>query len=569
MIVERACRVVAIVIAILAVVDPAWIVARTAPARVVVSQADGASDADVARVKAVLSARFEMEPEASPATAARVMVGRHLPVHQPEGRTFVVTPDPPTDAPDIRDVRVGDEVFLNAIGRVSVRIAVPGSAASRAVAISLMADGIPVDGQEVAVPAGVSTASADLLFVPSRAGLARLRVAARLGDGPEVYADAATEVTSRRLRVLSYDPRPSWAATFLRRALEDDPRFEVVVRAMTSRGVAADAGAPPATLDRAEDLADFDVVVVSAPEALGERATAALEAYLRQREGAVVLLAGADEAPVLSRLTGVPAWTGERRPALERVESGAGAWTASEFLWPAVWPAGAEALTGCLAPGRCAVWRVPVGGGRVVVSSALDGWRTRAVEASGFASFWRSLVGDEAAQTPRPVEVSLASRLVETGALVSAEVRTTDLAVRPRAEWQNTEGAVQPVRLWPAGAGRHRAEFRAPDVPGRYRLLAEAGPSSRVAAEFLVVDPGTVHRALPEGDARLAAYASSRGGEAMAMSAVDALPDRLAAAVGAAPVSTETHPMRSPWWIVPFAGFLAVEWWSRRRRGAR
>jgi MYXO-CTERM domain-containing protein len=29
----------------------------------------------------------------------------------------------------------------------------------------------------------------------------------------------------------------------------------------------------------------------------------------------------------------------------------------------------------------------------------------------------------------------------------------------------------------------------------------------------------------------------------------------------------DSHPMRSPWWIVPLALLLAFEWWSRRRSG--
>jgi hypothetical protein len=34
-------------------------------------------------------------------------------------------------------------------------------------------------------------------------------------------------------------------------------------------------------------------------------------------------------------------------------------------------------------------------------------------------------------------------------------------------------------------------------------------------------------------------------------------------------VPVERHPMRSPWWILPFAACLGVEWWDRRRRGLR
>ncbi|MDA1307434.1 MAG: hypothetical protein O2917_09260, partial [Acidobacteria bacterium] len=337
-----------------------------------------------------------------------------------------------------------------------------------------------------------------------------------------------------------------------------------------SRGVAADAGAPPATLDRAADLADFDVIVVSTPEVLTVAAAAALEAYLREREGAVVLVPGDDGAAVLSRLTGVPSWSEERRPDVERVESTAGVWTASEFLWPGSWPAGAEGVAGCLTPRRCAVWRVPMGGGRVIVSSALDGWRTRTAEASGYASFWRSLVGDEAAATPRPIDVRLGSRFATTGTNVTATIDVLGAAV-PRAVWQSTDGAVMPVRLWPAGSGRYRTEFRAPDVPGRYRLVVtiDGVRPGEAAAEFLVVEPGDSYTPVPSNERALAAFASSRGGALVSMGEIDSLPTLVDAAVPSQPVATPTRPMRSPWWILPFAGLLSVEWWSRRRRGAR
>jgi hypothetical protein len=29
------------------------------------------------------------------------------------------------------------------------------------------------------------------------------------------------------------------------------------------------------------------------------------------------------------------------------------------------------------------------------------------------------------------------------------------------------------------------------------------------------------------------------------------------------------RPMRAPWWIIPFAGCLTIEWWLRRREGLR
>jgi hypothetical protein len=574
MILERACRIGAILIAVLAVVDPAWVAARSTQPRVVITQTAGSTAGDLARVTDVLAGAFEIEREASPATTVRVVVGRTPPYDLTDGLTFVVAPEAATDAPEIRRVVVGDETSVNAIGRVTVDLALPESNDARELGLVLAADEVPLDTQTRTVPAGTAVLSADLSFVPARLGLARLRVTARVGDGPLAAADVATEVTRRTLRVLSYEARPSWAATFVRRSLEEDPRFEVVVRSMTSRGVAADAGAPPPTLDRAEDLAGFDVVIVSTPEALGDRAVVALEGYLRNREGAVVLLPGDTGSPVATRLTGIANWTVDRRPALVTVDADGGAWTASEFLWPSAWPAGAEALTGCLSPSRCAVWRVPVGGGRVIVSSALDGWRTRGADGSRFDAFWRSVVGDEAAATPRPVAIVLPARLVTPATLVSAEVHVMPAGAAsraPSAEWQNTEGRVEPVRLWPSGESGYRAEFRAPDVPGRYRLVVTtAGPVvSEARAEFMVVEAGQMQAPLPGGRDLLSAFASSRGGAVVPMGEVDALPDRITAAIPSTASEIPSNPMRSPFWILPFAGLLGVEWWSRRRRGAR
>lgn len=565
---ERMCRAGAILIAVAAVIDPPWVVAREAPVRVVLAKTGGATDVDIERVKRALSDTFQVEPSASPSTAVRVVVGRTPPSTPDDGLTLVVTPEPAANVAEIRAVTVADESQLDAVGRVSVTLAVPAQVAATSLTLSLLADGVPVD--TVSEPVGPAAASIvkDLTFVPSRTGLARLRVSARLGDGPESHADATTEVIRRTLRVLFYDARPSWAATFLRRALEEDTRFDVVVRSMTSRGVAADAGAPPVSLDRSEDLMPFDLVVVSTPEALSAGAAGAMESYLRDREGAVVVLPGEPTAPVLSRLTGIPNWTVERRPALENISSSSGSWTASEFLWPARLPAGAEPLTGCLSPGRCAVWRVPLGGGRVIVSSALDGWRTRGAESSAFASFWRAVVGDAATATPRPIEIALTSRTVEPGDMVAARIDTISATSPLRAEWQSTEGAVQPVRLWPAQRGEYALEFRAPAIPGRYRLVV-TGPGQEARSEFMVVEAGQQSPPLPATADGIAAFASSRGGVVIPMAELDTLPARLSAAAPATRRDAPSNPMRSPWWMVPFVGLLATEWWSRRRRGAR
>lgn len=564
---ERVCRALAILIAVAAVIDPEWVVAREAPVRAVITRTAGATDADVERVRNVLPDSLHIEPGLSPSTAARLVVGRTVPALPDALTTFVVTPAA-ADAPEIRAISVAHETSLDAVAQVIVSVAIPPQSRTSSLEVSLLSDGVPVETVKQPVGPDAATVERSLSFVPSRVGLARLRVSAKLGDGPETHADAVTEVTRRSLRILFYDARPSWAATFLRRVLEDDPRLDVTVRSVTSRGVAADAGAPPASLERAEELTTFDVVVVSTPEVLSDRSGAALETYLREREGAVVILPGEQNAALLSRLTGVATWTLDRRPALDTVTAPAGAWTASEFLWPATLPPGAEALTSCAAPGRCAAWRSAVGGGRVIVSSALDGWRTRDAESSAFAGFWRSLIGDEAAATPRPIDIALHSRTVEPRGLVAARIDAAGIAGALRAEWQSVEGIVQPVRLWERSSHEQAAEFRAPAVPGRYRLVV-TGAGNEARAEFLVVEPGQFVDPLPGASDHLAAFASSRGGAVIPMAELDTLPARLSAAVPRTPSDIPSHPMRSPWWTLPFAGLLATEWWSRRRRGAR
>jgi hypothetical protein len=52
-------------------------------------------------------------------------------------------------------------------------------------------------------------------------------------------------------------------------------------------------------------------------------------------------------------------------------------------------------------------------------------------------------------------------------------------------------------------------------------------------------------------------------------SEIDALARRLRRSIAADSTAAPRHPMRSAIWFVPFAGCLSLEWWLRRRRGAR
>ncbi len=563
---EPLCRAAAIIIAVLAVIDPACAIQGVSGARVHLLSSAGASDADVARVRDTLSASVTIVDDAQPPIDATVIVGRAAPQRAPGGSVFAVISAPAPAAPRIHAIVVPDRVDLESRVAVQVTVGV-GADATGPLHVTLLSGGVPQDEQSLPVLKTDGNLTVPMTFVPAQPGLVMIEVRASLPGGEDTSAVASTHVVQRERRVLVHEARPSWAATFIRRALESDPRLNVTARSVVSRGLAAEAGAPPA-LDDPAALNDFDVIVIGAAEALAPAQVSTLERYLRTREGAVVLLPTDEDAlGVLRPLTQVSRWTVDRRPTLQAIEAGGLRWSASEFLWPGTWPVGAEALATCLtAAPKCAVWRRPVGGGRVMVSSALDGWRTRAADDVDYAEFWRVQVAGEAATTPERISVILADAIVEPGALIQATVESRGLSGAD-AEWQDTIGGRGDVRLWPEGEGRWRAEWAAPVTPGRYRLVVTAQDVT-ASREFMVVEPEHAPRPVPESDEALALMARAHGGRAVPIAEAASLRAELAA-LAEAPAGATWHPFRTAWMIVPFAGALSVEWWLRRRRGAR
>ena len=112
-------------------------------------------------------------------------------------------------------------------------------------------------------------------------------------DGETTDADNAADLrfvaSGRPLRVLVHEPRPSWNATFVRRALELDPSFDVSALVQASKGLEVRSGTPPSALT-ADALGAFDAVVVGAPEELRPSEVEALQRFARRRGGAVVLV---------------------------------------------------------------------------------------------------------------------------------------------------------------------------------------------------------------------------------------------------------------------------------------
>ena len=382
-------RSAAVAIAIAGVVDPRFSATRAVKPDVsIISSARLPDPALVDRVAAALESRFRVIRGASLGAGATVLVGDDMPDETPStaARAFAVTPEPRAPFISITSAAMPETAHLQS------RIAVPvqarvSAAGGRTATFTLMRDGVAIDRVTRAIKGDDERVDVELQYIATSTGTANLSVEADIpGAQPGLHVvDLRVEVASARWTVLTFDRRPSWMSTFVRRALENDPRFVVTSRVVTSRGAAATAGQPPESLAALPSLGPFQAVIAGAPEALTAADVAGLEAFMRQRGGTVILLV--DEAvasPALRTLSGVERWT-----AASRAEP-TGVPPSSEIFSPAVVPAWAQA-TGH------ATWTMPFGLGRLVVSGQLDAWRYRDRDASAFDTYWRRTVTDAAA----------------------------------------------------------------------------------------------------------------------------------------------------------------------------
>ena len=593
MIGERILRGAALLIAVLAFVDPALTRAAQDRPTVVVLNASP-STRDLTRdVIAALEPAFDVSRADVPDAAAYVVAGTDLPEGwrpPADSRVFTVTPGAASPELKILQFIAPLEVSLDSIAPVEVEVQIDGSG-DREVIVSLLADGVRLSQTPYKVPASETRIRAPLTFVPTQTGLVRLRVEAAMTGREPVVADRVLDVHARTWKVLAFDGRPSYAATFVRRALESDPRFKVSTRVVTSRASAIQTSAAPSTLADSAALADFDLIIVGAPETFGEPEVRALQQYARERRGAVILLPETMDGVLLQGLSGQASWREDRRnepvtvsPVAATTAVGPGGndtWTAAEFLWPVRWPPLAETLAalgpktqGASAP-LSAVWQMPIGGGRLGVSSAIDGWRSRAGSDSGFAVFWRATAAAMAQSTPPLVDVAMRERLLTPGEWAKVSISTFGSSeLSARVTGNSTES---PVRLWavnaPSGtSGEWSGAFRAPDRPGRYRLGVTGGAGVSGAVEFLVAAQdgadSPVSTAL-ERDGLGALAASAHRGRVVTADQLRQLPTQISEVVASSPAREAWHPMRSVWWLVPFTLCAAGEWWLRRHRGER
>ena len=580
MIAASAARVAAFAIAILAVADPAVTSSRSSRPLIAIVAADRVKDAALSeRVARELGRRFTVVHGPLEGASGTVLVGDAIPDEsislprpvtavlpaKPASSVRITTLDAPAGTP--RDARV----------QVTASVLVTGARGHR-INVELKEGDVVVDRRSETVDSDSAISRVGLFYVPTRAGAVLLRATALI-DGTTITDSASTVVEARdqRFAVLFFDPRASWLSTFVRRAVEMDTRFTVSHRVMTSRGLSNTGGAAPVGLRDERNLAEFETIVVGAPEQLSEADVAGLEAFMRRRGGRVVLLMDRRSAGAVDRLTGVATWRASRLPVAVDLApwSGSDGLRAQEIAWPVAIPPAAmlhAVAIGRDSSRRAVVWSVPVGAGRLLVSGALDAWHYRDRATSAFDSYWTATIAELSAASPAPLSVALAKRSMTPG-----ETGRVHVVVREAMLANGTNRAAgvtailvsgddsSMVRLWPdITPGAFDGTFVAPRRPGTYRLIVSS--RSDRAEATLVVDPATRMARRDERDL-VAAFVSSRGGAVVEESRLNELPGVLSAAFQTR-VRVETwHPMRSAWWIVPFALLLGAEWWWRRRRG--
>jgi hypothetical protein len=357
--------------------------------------------------------------------------------------------------------------------------------------------------------------------------------------------------------VFVHEPEPSWMGTFVRRALEDDPRFAVAGRARVAPPVAVTrGGAGPLS---AAAIGDAGAVVVTASHALGAADLDLLERFVTERGGSLIIVP--DQRPSGAVLRLLPRVVGQQRDAQPH---DAGPLRVREWL---TFDPGVGATTLATIAGDPIVVSRAMGRGRVIVSGALDAWRFREAT-SGFNTFWTGLVWEAAAAAGKPVHLRAEHALVRPGEpiRVAAEVQSIGpVPTQANASGTMTCGSQREfIRWWPGGRpGTFHSEVR----PGGNDQCEVSLTIDGMTAALPLAVRTEVRRARMPDEALAAAMAAHGGIVAEAGDGETGLLAHARAQLPAVETSTPTWPMRSPYWVILFAACLSSEWWLRRRAG--
>ncbi|HEX6163637.1 MAG TPA: hypothetical protein VFZ31_09740 [Vicinamibacterales bacterium] len=567
--VRTALRTIAIIIAVTAAIDPAF-------ARIV------AEPRPLVVVQAVSAASDQLPPRARGAFPGRALIARHvkngrLPCANDED--CVVIADGTVELDWDQRFRPVSLIKAPIDGEPNVRIQSASisrghRAAAGSARVRMQGRGVAgkrtdvrvIDGQAVVGTAThewskSDTALVDVPWWPIDAGARALRIEAAPIDGEitraDNHVDIGASVAAARVRVLVFDARPSWQSTFVRRALEDDPRFVVAYSGRIAPSVAA--ATPSGRLDAAT-LDRTPIVIAGGIEALTDSDVSLLDRYVRRRGGTLILLPEKRPSGPSARLFD-GAWAEQLHVSPQAI----GPLRASELL-RVTNPSPASTVVAASDAAPVIVSR-PSGTGRIVIAGAMDAWRYRDGN-GGFDRFWRSLAAEGAAAGEGLI-ITFADDVIERGS--RTRITVVDRRIEPmmsseaRVSQRCGDALAQSVRVWPGGSiGEYIGEVAATDH-GACTIEATVG-DRHAAASFAVVDRAA--RGIDDTLAKLERRVRASGG-VVANAGGEASVARTLADQSLMSRNVTAHPMRSPWWIVPFAACLSIEWWLRRQAGLR
>ena len=566
-------RMLAVSVAIGAIVDPTIQVTRTEPlqVRLLTASEDPDAIAVVSGLRASLSGRANFVDAG--AGAATVVVGPRLsvPALAGNGPVSVISLEEP---PSVTIVEAPASVTLipGSAVDIPVTLQAAGVAGQRSVAV-LEQNGVELTRAEH-LWQNDGQATMTLRHVAVSQGARRLTVRVQPLPGERRIVDNEVDVlamtAARPGLVAVIEPRPSWSAGFVRRALESDPAFQVSSVIRTSRGVSSRTGDTPPVI-QAPQLSRFDVVIAGAPEDLRREEVEALWQFVDRRGGTLVLLP--DRMPAGPYAERVPGKVSEHLLNEPRSLDPSGV-LASELLTMTL-PRGGRAIAALNGAPVIVSW--PVGDGRVILSGALDAWRYRADPKSRLARVWRDELLTAALHAPPPIAVALRPAVVRPGSDVHIEVRLrrtewSDPAPATRetqlpgvaARISDSRGQLQMIRLWPtAEPGLFGGDF---SVGGTGIHTVRVETNQHAAETTLLVASSAALPASPR--VNLAPVAALTGGVTSTASAMNPVVQHLSS-LPRGEEQASIRPFESAWWTLIFAGLLCGEWASRRRAGQR
>ncbi|HEX4914842.1 MAG TPA: hypothetical protein VFV51_12835, partial [Vicinamibacterales bacterium] len=281
-----------------------------------------------------------------------------------------------------------------------------------------------------------------------------------------------------------------------------------------------------------------------------------IDRFVRVRGGTAILLPEREPGAALSRLM-PQLWTEQLIAEPQPV----GSLRATEILRATEVPLGATVFA--THADRPVILLTPAGEGAVIVSGAMDAWRYRARDGA-FDRFWTSVTA-QAAATSSALQIDFNKLPAIAGTRHGFYVRARSM--EPSGTFEASAiarcgASAETVRLWPQAAGTFAGDLAIP--PAAACELEVSVGALRASSGIAVADvpahsTAQTLRALEQMVARAGGNVA-RVGDLASTNVAD---------TARAPERSPFHPLRSPWWILPFALCLSGEWWLRRREGLR